>query len=166
MFFTTVLNHPDDAHDGRPRGRDELIQCFDQVPLKKGIIVVSDAWRGTLAAINSIRRREGWGLRTLRHEICVHSRGEVVNARGFSSNQVENRWSVLKRWMRKRYGGRLPVQSDRQKWSKVINEFRYRKFVQRNNTLDNGHTWIVPTKVFCNHMRQLRSVNNMRRLRQ
>ena len=124
--------------------------------MRNDIIVISDGWLGTLAAIRNIRAREGWGTRVLRHETVVHSQGEVVNARGFTSNAIENRWSVLKPWVRKKNGGKCPPHTDRVKWNKVINEFRYRKLAQRNNTMDHGHTWIVPTKVFCQHVQALR----------
>ena len=150
-FFFKVLEHPNDAFDGRPRGTNELISCFDSVGLKPGIILVTDSWRGSIAAIRSIKQRNNWGPRSLRHELVNHSSGEVVNANGFTTNHIECRWSVLRAWVRKRFGGKFPAYTDRRRWKKVINEFQYRKFASKGHTIDHGHTFIVPTKVFCCH---------------
>lgn len=155
MFLFKILEHPDDAFDGRPRGCKELKACFDLLPLKRDMIVVSDGWRGTLAAINQIKAREGWGARDLRHEVVVHSRGEVVNERGYTTNPIENRWSVIKRWLKKKYGGALPPLRSRGAWKKVVEEFRYRKMASRGHSNDYNHTFFVPTKVFCQHLSTL-----------
>lgn len=45
-----------------------------------------------------------------------HSAGEIVNVNGFTTNHIENGWSVVMRWARKRAGGRLPLHSDRSMW--------------------------------------------------
>ena len=67
------------------------------------------------------------------HELVNHSQGEVVNTNGYSTNQIENRWSVLKRWARKKYGGKLPGNKDRVAWTALLEEFQYRKYVQHQS---------------------------------
>lgn len=51
LSFFRVLDHPDDAYDGRPRGKAELMCCFNMVGLNKNMVVVTDSWRGSIAAL-------------------------------------------------------------------------------------------------------------------
>ena len=71
--------------------------------------------------------------------------GEIVNVNGFTTNHIENGWSIVKRWVRKRAGGRLPLHSDRSMWRSVLQEYQWRKIVSRGHSLDFGNTWYVPT---------------------
>ena len=57
-----------------------------------------------------------------------HSAGEIVNSNGFTTNHIENRWSLVKRWVCKRMGGRLPLHSNREKWTRLLNEFHWRSW--------------------------------------
>ena len=105
--------------------------------------MVSDCWKGTIAAVKALRKENGWGTRTLRHELVNHSAGEIVNPRGFTTNAIEGRWSVLKRWLKKRNGGRMPTGLSRKQWEILLGEFQYRKFASQGNTMDSGHTFLV-----------------------
>jgi hypothetical protein len=130
LFFFKVMKHVDDAYNGRPRGKEEILENFRELGLEKGKhIVVTDKWLGTVAAIKQLRSDNGWSEAQLRHEIVVHSNGEIVNVNGFTTNAIEARWSVIKRWIRKHLGGKLPGHSDRDKWTTLLTEFRYRKYV-------------------------------------
>ena len=155
LFLFRVLDHPEDAYANRPRGKEEIIKCLDLIPLQKDMTLVTDGWRGTLAAVNEIKRRNGWGPRSLRHEKVIHRNGEVVNSRGYSTNSIENRWSVLKRWLKKKCGGKLPPIRSRDVWKNTISEFTYRKMASRGQSIDDGHTFIVPTKLYCQHVSSL-----------
>ena len=92
-------------------------------------IFVSDKWLGTVAAMKQLRVDEGMTVAQLPHEIVNHSAGEITNSRGFTTNAIEARWSVLKRWARKHLGGKLPGHNDRAKWRMLLIEFQYRQFV-------------------------------------
>ena len=85
-----------------------------------------------------------WSDADLWHEVVNHSAGEIVNSNGFTTNHIENRWSLVKRWVRKRMGGRLPLHSNRETWTRLLNEFHWRKIVAHGHILDWGHTWYVP----------------------
>eukprot|EP00971_Amphidinium_carterae_P184683 3666749-Amphidinium_carterae.1 len=63
------------------------------------------------------------------HEIVNHSEGMVVNENGFTTNHIELQWSLLKRWVRSKLGGRLPNTQSRQVWRLFVDEFRFRKHV-------------------------------------
>ena len=140
LFYLQVLEHPESAFDGKPRGKAEMTKCLEDLGLEKGDILVSDAWKATTAAVKEIQRKLGWTDRDLVHEICNHSKGEIVNANGFSSNQIESRWSVLKRWIRKRNGGKLPRRKDRQGWKSLLGEFKLRKFFQYQHGYEASET--------------------------
>lgn len=71
----------------------------------------------------------GYGPNDIKHELVNRSQGEIVNANGYSSNHIEGRWSVVKRWTRYRNGGKLPVYTDRCEWTKLLNEFQFRKLL-------------------------------------
>ena len=129
-FFYTVLQHPEDCIDGKPRGKGEVLKNLNRVGLQKNTILVSDGWKGTVAAVKQYRRDHGLTAAQFPHEIVVHSRGEIKNAKGFTTNAIESRWSVLKRWLRRKCSGRLPIHSDRGAWDMLLGEFTYRKFAQ------------------------------------
>eukprot|EP00959_Pyramimonas_sp_CCMP1952_P125612 2626447-Pyramimonas_sp.AAC.1 len=61
------------------------------------------------------RTDAGLTERMLPHEVVNHSAGEITNERGFTTNHIELQWSLIKRWIRKRYGGMLPKKANRQK---------------------------------------------------
>ncbi|OLP89947.1 hypothetical protein AK812_SmicGene28538 [Symbiodinium microadriaticum] len=42
--------------------------------------------------------------------------GEIKNSNGYSTNAIEAKWSLLKRWAHRKLGGKLPSHSDRVKW--------------------------------------------------
>ena len=96
--------------------------------LQPGMVLVTDSWASTVTAINQFKRDNGWGGTELRHVTVNHAQGEIVRCEGYSTNQVENKWSVVKQWMRKRCGGRLPAIKDRATWTQLIEEFQYRKY--------------------------------------
>ena len=129
-FFYTVLQHPEDCIDGKPRGKGEVLKNLNRVGLQKNTILVSDGWKGTVAAVKQYRRDHGLTAAQFPHEIVVHSKGEIKNAKGFTTNAIESRWSVLKRWLRRKCSGRLPIHSDRGAWDMLLGEFTYRKFAQ------------------------------------
>ena len=90
---------------------------------------VSDSWGGTIAAVNQYMRDRGYTNRDFKHELVNRNQGEVVNPRGFTTNHIENRWSVFKRWARYHNGGKLPHHGDRHRWTLLVDEFRFRKLI-------------------------------------
>ncbi|CAK0889227.1 unnamed protein product [Prorocentrum cordatum] len=138
----------------RPK-KQEMVTNFDTLGLRKGMVVATDGWKATIATIRQIKDRDGWSDRDLKHDIVVHSKGEVKNQRGFTTNHIENRWSVLKRWLKKRLGGRLPTTSDRRKWARWVTEFQYRKNVTKTLSVDGGNTYSLPTKAFLSHVAEV-----------
>ena len=130
IFFFQVLKHPQDAFDNRPRGKRELLEIFRSMDFQSGDVVVTDCWKGTIAAVSALKQEYGWSDVELRHETCNHAQGQIVNDNGYSTNQIENKWSVLKRWARKRHGGKLPHRKDRQGWTNLLGEFKLRKYFQ------------------------------------
>ena len=118
--------------------------------------LVSDCWRGTIAAVKEYRREKGLSERQLAHKLVNHSYGEIVNEKGYSTNAIEAKWSVVKRWARKKCGGRLPTHSDRRRWRLLLGEFQYRKRACQGNTLDHDHTYFVPLKAFLKVLAQRR----------
>jgi hypothetical protein len=155
VFHYRILEHPVDAHDGRPRGTEEILTCLHMLNLQKGTILVTDGWKGTAAAIRRFRQQKGWTVRELHHEVVNHSAGEIVNCNGFTTNHIEGRWSVIKRWGRKRYGGRLPAHNDRTKWNALLAEFQWRKIISKDNSQDGGHTYQVSFASVLNALSQL-----------
>ena len=143
-FLFRILVHADDACKGHPRGKVEILQCLRVLDIPRKTILVTDGWKATLAAVKELRAEKGWTKHDLWHEVVNHSAGEIVNANGFTTNHIENRWSVVKRWVRKRMGGRMPNHSNRLKWRALLNEFQWRKIVSKGHSLDWGHTWYVP----------------------
>ena len=120
------MKHPGDAFDGKPRGKDEILAHLNDLGVPKNTILVTDSWRGTIAAVKQYRRDWGLTSTSLRHELVNHSQGEIV------TNSIESRWGVLKRWIRKRYSGRLPPTTDSTKWKLLMGEFQFRKFMEES----------------------------------
>jgi len=114
-FLFRVLRHSDDAAEGRPRGKEEILTCLWLLKIPRKTILVTDGWKATIAAVKQLKKEEGWSDADLWHEVVNHSAGEIVNSNGFTTNHIENRWSLVKRWVRKRMGGRLPLHSNREK---------------------------------------------------
>ncbi|CAK0832927.1 unnamed protein product [Prorocentrum cordatum] len=112
------------------RGKQELSENFKELSPPAGVAIVSDKWRGTIAAVKQYRNDAGLTERTLPHEVVNHSAGEITNERGFTTNHVELQWSLAKRWIRKRHGGTLPKKADRKKWSRLLAEHRFRTHIK------------------------------------
>ncbi|CAE7687762.1 hypothetical protein AK812_SmicGene9476 [Symbiodinium microadriaticum] len=49
----------------------------------------------------------------------------------YSTNAIEAKWSLLKRWAHRKLGGKLPSHSDRVKWHRLINEYQGRCILKR-----------------------------------
>ena len=107
---------------------------FNMLGASRDAIMATDGWRGTQAAIAQIRRDRGWPKTAWHHEVVNHSAGEIVNENGFTTNGIEARWSVLKRWVRHRFGGRLPRTNDRAAWRALLSEFQFRKIRHHDDT--------------------------------
>ena len=148
-FIFRILEHPSDAMDGKPRGEAEMLANLHLLGLKKGMRVVSDGWLATVAAVKKFRRAKGWSEADLPHEVVNHEKKELVNKNGYSSNAIEAKWSVLKRWIKKTRGGKLPSNNNRADWRKLVHEFHYRKIMSKGHSNDGGHTFIVPLSNFC-----------------
>ena len=58
-------------------------------------------------AVKKLRAEKGWPRTKPPHEIVNHSEGEIVNANGYSTNAIEAKWSVAKRWIRSKVYNRL-----------------------------------------------------------
>jgi hypothetical protein len=144
VFLFRILDHALDAFEGKPRGHQEMLTNMHFLGLKKKTILVSDGWLATSSALKEYRTSRRWTRMDLHHELVVHSKGEIVNPRGFTTNGIESVWSVVKRWVRRRCGGRMPSHSDRDKWRLLLSEFQFRKMAARGSTLDNGNTHFVP----------------------
>ena len=113
LFFFRVLDHPLDSFNGRPRGKEEMAYSLNLIQPLKNSILVSDCWRGTITGVQEHRRQRAFTERDLPHELVNHEQHEIINENGFTTNMIESRWSVLKRWVRKRTGGRMPTHSNR-----------------------------------------------------
>jgi len=133
IFMFKVLEHPQDCHDGRPRGKQEILKNLNEVGPTKDTILVSDKWKGTVAAIKQYRLDHGFTESQLPHEVVNHSEGEIKNSRGFTTNLIESKWSVLKRWVRRVNGGRMPTHSDRDVWRRILTQFQFRKLIEANS---------------------------------
>ena len=143
-FVFRVLEHAKDAYDGKPRGQNEILQCLRILNLKPKTILVTVGWKATIAAVKQLKLEMKWTDADLWHEIVNHSAGEITNANGFTTNHIENRWSLVKRWARKRGGGRLPSHSDRKRWTCLLNEYRWRKLQASRKAQGNKHVYVVP----------------------
>eukprot|EP00438_Fugacium_kawagutii_P003905 Skav220698 [mRNA] locus=scaffold472:538021:539481:+ [translate_table: standard] len=133
-----------DACEGRPRGKQEILDCLRFLNIPKKTILVTDGWKATKAAVKALKDEKGWGDAELWHEVVNHSAGEIVNTNGFTTDHIETRWSAVKRWVRKRSGGMMPRHNDRRKWTRLLTEFRWRKIASRDSSADGGRTWQVP----------------------
>ncbi|CAE8637406.1 unnamed protein product [Polarella glacialis] len=148
LFHFRVLDHPTDAFDGKPRGHVEMLTNLHLLNLPKKTIIVSDSWSAATSSVKAFRIQKKWNRFDLHHELVNHEAGEIVNPRGFTTNGIEAVWSVLKRWARKRQGGRMPSHSDRVAWTALINEYQFRKVASRGETLDNGNSYYLPFAKF------------------
>ena len=126
-FSFKILPYAEDAMMGRPRGVQEITRAFQESGIQQGSHVVHDGWRATVAV-----DLEGMGMtRTM----VNHRQGEVVvhdpdapfpeELSYFTTNHVESRWSSLKRWLRRRCGGKMPRVDE---WARYIREYQWRKW--------------------------------------
>ena len=132
-FIFRILKHPSEAAAGKPRGHAEMLDNLGMLGLSKGDIFVSDSWPATTSAVKAFRRQHELTERTLPHEKVNHSAGEIKNSNGYSTNAIEAKWSLLKRWARRKLGGKLPSHSDRVKWHRLINEYQGRCILKRRH---------------------------------
>ena len=95
-FIFRILDHPEDAYDGKPRGHKEMVKNLGMLNLKKNDIFVSDKWKATVSAMKSFRREHNFSLSDVKHEIVNHSKGELKNSNGFTTNPIECKWSLIK----------------------------------------------------------------------
>ena len=111
-----------------PRCREEILHCIQLPNFLKGTHVVHDGWAATVNL--------PWEELGFTHTLVNHAQGEVVvedpNApfpvgHQFTTNHIESKWSALKRWMRKRAGGKLASQG----WNNYISEYQWRKWWDR-----------------------------------
>ena len=65
-----------------------------------GSYVIHDGWGGYV----NIK----WAGYDMEHTSVNHSK-ELRNIQGLTTNHIEGTWSVLKRWLRKHFDGRLPT---------------------------------------------------------
>ena len=154
-FVFRVLEHAKDAYDGKPRGQNEILQCLRILNLKPKTILVTDGWKATIAAVKQLKLEMKWTDADLWHEIVNHSAGEITNANGFTTNHIENRWSLVKRWARKRGVCRLPSHSDRKRWTCLLNEYRWRKLQASRKAQGNKHVYVVPLTATLNALQRL-----------
>ena len=73
-FIFHILEHPDDAYDGKPREPKEMIKNLNMLNLQKNDIFVSDKWLATFSAVKSIRRERHFSASDLNHEVVNHSK--------------------------------------------------------------------------------------------
>ena len=73
-----------------------------------------------------------------------HDDGEIVNAKGFTTNAIESKWGILKKWLKSKYGGKLPNYSDRVKWRYAINEYQARCYLSMDHALMDEKYYYVP----------------------
>eukprot|EP00439_Symbiodinium_sp_Y106_P034496 s962_g4.t1 len=50
-FVFRILDHPDEAHSGKPRGHGEMLKNINILGLRKGDTFVSDGWKATDEAL-------------------------------------------------------------------------------------------------------------------
>ncbi|CAK0844951.1 unnamed protein product, partial [Prorocentrum cordatum] len=91
-------------------GKKELLDNFKELSPPAGVIIVSDKWKGTIAAVKQYRTDAGLTERMLPREVVNHSAGEITNE--------------------KRDGGMLPKKANRQKWSRLLAEHRFRTHIK------------------------------------
>eukprot|EP00971_Amphidinium_carterae_P238714 4738807-Amphidinium_carterae.1 len=120
LFWYRLLADPISALDGKPRGTEEILQCLRDTGVPRNTIIVSDGWKATGPAIDRYRQQCHLGKTALLHEVVNHSEGIVVNENGFTTNHIELQWSLMKRWLRAKMGGRLPSTQNRLTWHMLI----------------------------------------------
>eukprot|EP00959_Pyramimonas_sp_CCMP1952_P318988 6674156-Pyramimonas_sp.AAC.1 len=79
VWPSRVLDHPLEAFNGKPRGRDEMLTNMHLLGLKTGTALVSDSWGATISAAKEFKKLKRWTVKDLRHELVVHPAGEIVN---------------------------------------------------------------------------------------
>ena len=129
IFLFRILDHPDDAYDGRPRGHKEMLRNITSLGSKQHDTFASDKWKLTVSAFKAFREANGLSESDLPHEIVNHSLGELANENGFSTNPIEAKWSVIKRCIRNTMADKLPAHADRQKWRSLIAEYQARSLL-------------------------------------
>ena len=144
-FIFRILDHPSEAMEGKPRGNAEMMQNYKLLGLRKGDIFVSDSWTASISALKHTRTRLKLTEAQLKHELVNHSKGEIVNERGYTTNPIEGKWSVLKRWVKRKYGGKLPNHTNRCQWRLLVNEFQGRGMLA-TSSFDYGNFTSVPVK--------------------
>eukprot|EP00933_Yihiella_yeosuensis_P040358 TRINITY_DN34651_c0_g1_i1.p1 TRINITY_DN34651_c0_g1~~TRINITY_DN34651_c0_g1_i1.p1 ORF type:complete len:124 (-),score=17.15 TRINITY_DN34651_c0_g1_i1:61-432(-) len=72
---------------------------------------------------------------------------EVVNPRGFNADGIERAWSVVKRWIRRRCGGRMPRHSVRDAQKLLSKEFQRHK-LNATEMLGYGHAYFAALEAF------------------
>eukprot|EP00397_Hematodinium_sp_SG-2012_P054481 GEMP01065728.1.p1 GENE.GEMP01065728.1~~GEMP01065728.1.p1 ORF type:complete len:200 (-),score=24.39 GEMP01065728.1:182-781(-) len=112
---------------GRPRGVQEIQRAFETSGIQPGSHVVRDGWRATVAV-------DLEGMQMTR-TMANHAQGELVvqdleapfpeELAFFTTNHVEARWSALKRWLRKRCGGKMPKVDE---WGRYIREYQWKQW--------------------------------------
>ena len=144
-FIFRILEHPDDAYDGKPRGHKEMVKNLNMLNLQKNDIFVSDKWLATRSAVKSIRHERHFSASDLNHEVVNHSKGETKNGNGFTTNPIESKWALIKRWIRFRTSGICPTHSDRQKLRLLVNEYQARNIQKARapQSFDHGHITTV-----------------------
>ncbi|CAK0843836.1 unnamed protein product [Prorocentrum cordatum] len=143
VWLFRVPDHPLDAFKCKPRGHDEMLTSMHLLGLKKGTALVSDSWGATISAVKEFKKLKRWTVKGLRRELVAHSAGEIVNPNGFATNGIEAVWSVVKRWVRRRCGGRMPSHSGREQRRALLAELQWRK-MNAHKTLDWGNAYFVP----------------------
>ena len=128
-----VLSNPEDAINGRPRGVQELLLAVLSSGIRPGTHVVHDGWAATVAL--------PWADLQMTNTVVNHRQGEVVvfdphapfplELCTFTTNHVEAKWSALKRWMRKKAGGKMPRVDS---WGLYIREFQWRTWFRGPTT--------------------------------
>ncbi|CAK0800241.1 unnamed protein product [Prorocentrum cordatum] len=133
--------------------KSQMATTFDTLGLRKGMVAAADGWRATTAATNHTKDRDGWSGRDLQHAIAAHSMEEVKKQCGFTTNRIENHWSVLKMWLKKSRGGRLSTTSERRTWARWVTEFQDRKAATTPHSMDDSDAFSLPTKNFLSNVR-------------
>ena len=81
-FFFRVLDDLLDSFNGRPRRKEEMACNLNLIRPPKKSILVSDCWRGTIAAVQEHRRQHAFTERDLPHERVNHEQHETINENG------------------------------------------------------------------------------------
>lgn len=100
-FSFHMMNLPDKAADGKPRGIKEMKKAIQKCIHHKAM-VVHDKWKASGPAVQQL------GLKSA--PPVNHTQGWRDRSTGFHSNDIESEFSRLKRHVRERYG-RLSFQA-------------------------------------------------------